>query len=185
LERIEAALQRSAWQLSVRNPAGALVGFVRVTSDLALNANLWDLTAHPADPQQEQLMIVLVYTTLHRLKRELSGCSISVAATPMAQEALKRHGFVVDPSDRDAIRRRRTKKPRRSRALTRVCRFLSHEHGVTRTPDTQNRNLMLYPTELHALTGAAPHGPYLSRQSAPDPFGCIAWSCASSAISRR
>ena len=97
LERIEAALQRSAWQLSVRNSAGALVGFVRVTSDLALNANLWDLTAHPADPQQEQLMIVLVYTTLHRLKRELSGCSISVAATPMAQEALKRHGFVVDP----------------------------------------------------------------------------------------
>ncbi len=97
LERIEAALQRSAWQLSVRNPSDALVGFVRVTSDLALNANLWDLTAHPADPQQEQLMIVLVHTTLNRLRRELSGCSISVAATPMTQEALKRHGFVVDP----------------------------------------------------------------------------------------
>ena len=26
----------------------------------------------------------------------------------------------------------------------------SHEHGGTRTPDPQNRNLMLYPTELHA-----------------------------------
>ena len=25
-----------------------------------------------------------------------------------------------------------------------------NEHGGTRTPDTQNRNLMLYPTELHA-----------------------------------
>ena len=25
-----------------------------------------------------------------------------------------------------------------------------HEHGGTRTPDSQNRNLMLYPTELHA-----------------------------------
>ena len=25
-----------------------------------------------------------------------------------------------------------------------------HEHGGTRTPDPQNRNLMLYPTELHA-----------------------------------
>jgi hypothetical protein len=38
-----------------------------------------------------------VHTTLNRLRRELSGCSISVAATPMTQEALKRHGFVVDP----------------------------------------------------------------------------------------
>ncbi len=26
------------------------------------------------------------------------------------------------------------------------------EHGGTRTPDPQNRNLMLYPTELHAQT---------------------------------
>jgi hypothetical protein len=28
------------------------------------------------------------------------------------------------------------------------------EHGGTRTPDTQNRNLMLYPTELHAQSQA-------------------------------
>ena len=97
LERLAAALQRSAWQLSLRNHAGALVGFVRVTSDLALNANLWDLSADPADPEQEQLMIVLVHSALSRLRRELPGCSISVAAAPMAQEALKRHGFVVDP----------------------------------------------------------------------------------------
>jgi hypothetical protein len=94
---LEAALQRSTWQLSVRDASGALVGFVRVTSDLALNANLWDLSAHPGDAQQEQLMTVLVYTALSRLWRELPGCSISVAAAPMAQEALKRHGFVVDP----------------------------------------------------------------------------------------
>jgi len=97
LARLEAALERSSWQLSVRNSADQLVGFVRVTSDLALNANLWDLSAHPADPQQERLMIVLVHTALSRLRRELPGCSISVAAAPMAQEALKRHGFVVDP----------------------------------------------------------------------------------------
>jgi hypothetical protein len=96
-ERIQAALQRSDWQLSVRNPGGVLVGFVRVTSDLALNANLWDLTAHPEESEQAQLMIVLVHTALNRLRRELPGCSISVAAAPMAQEALKRHGFVLDP----------------------------------------------------------------------------------------
>ena len=28
-----------------------------------------------------------------------------------------------------------------------------YEHGGTRTPDSQNRNLMLYPTELHAQRG--------------------------------
>ena len=97
LERLAAALQRSAWQLSLRNAGGALVGFVRVTSDQALNANLWDLSADPADPEQAQLMIVLVHGALSRLRRELPGCSISVAAAPMAQEALKRHGFMVDP----------------------------------------------------------------------------------------
>ena len=30
---------------------------------------------------------------------------------------------------------------------------LIYEHGGTRTPDPQNRNLMLYPTELHAQQG--------------------------------
>ena len=97
VDRLAAALQRSAWQLSLRNPHGALVGFVRVTSDLALNANLWDLSIDPAEPDQEQLMIVLVHSALSRLRRELPGCSISVAAAHMAQAALKRHGFVVDP----------------------------------------------------------------------------------------
>ena len=47
---------------------------------------------------------------------------------------------------------------------------------------------MLYPTELHAQDlgfaagSRSPHGLYLSRQTALDPFGCIAWSCASSVI---
>jgi predicted GNAT family N-acyltransferase len=96
-ERLGLALERSSWQLSVRNGAEALVGFVRVTSDQALNANLWDLCVDPADPEHAQLMQVLVQTALGRLRRELPGCSISVAAPPAAQEALRRHGFVVDP----------------------------------------------------------------------------------------
>ena len=97
LARLEAALARSAWQLCLRDGGGQLVGFARVTSDLALNANIWDLTAHPAAPERDQLLLVLVHAVLQRLRRELPGCSISVAAAPMAQEALKRHGFVVDP----------------------------------------------------------------------------------------
>ena len=97
LERLQRALERSAWQLTVRDGAGALVGFVRATSDLALNANLWDLAADPADPSQPQLLLVLVHTALARLRRDLPGCSISVAALPAALQPLRHQGFVVDP----------------------------------------------------------------------------------------
>ena len=96
-ERLQRALECSVWQLSIRNPSGGLVGFVRATSDLALNANLWDLCADPADPGRDQLLLVLVYSSLTRLRRELPGCSISVAALPEALEPLRRQGFVVDP----------------------------------------------------------------------------------------
>jgi len=97
VERLQRALERSTWLLCVRNPDGLLVSFVRATSDLALNANLWDLCADPADPARDQLLLVLVYTALTRLRRELPGCSISVAALPEAIEPLRRQGFVVDP----------------------------------------------------------------------------------------
>ena len=96
-ERLRRALERSSWQLSLRNGAGALVGFVRVTSDLALNANLWDLAADPGEPDRGQLLLVLVHTALNRLRRDLPGCSISVAALPEAVEPLRQQGFVVDP----------------------------------------------------------------------------------------
>jgi hypothetical protein len=96
-ERLQAALERSTWQLHVRNPDGSLVGYVRATSDLALNANLWDLAADPLDPHRPQLLLVLAHTALLRLRRELPGCSISVAAPPEALDALRSQGFVVDP----------------------------------------------------------------------------------------
>lgn len=95
--RLEQALARSNWQFSVRNPNGVLVGFVRATSDLALNANLWDLSADPADPAQAQVLLVIVHAAMGRLRRELPGCSISVAAPSVALDALKQNGFVVDP----------------------------------------------------------------------------------------
>jgi hypothetical protein len=40
---------------------------------------------------------VLVHAAMTRLRRELPGCSISVAAPALALEALKQSGFVVDP----------------------------------------------------------------------------------------
>ena len=96
-ERWQRVLERSIWHLAVESPAGELVGFVRATSDLALNANLWDLCADPADPGQGEILAVLVHGALGRLRRELAGCSISLSAPPEALTALERHGFAVDP----------------------------------------------------------------------------------------
>ncbi|MFM7360473.1 MAG: N-acetyltransferase [Cyanobium sp.] len=96
-ERWQRVLERSAWQLLMLDPQERTVGFVRVTSDQALNANLWDLLADPADPARDEVLTALVHTSLARLRRELSGCSISLAAAPEALQALTSAGFVVDP----------------------------------------------------------------------------------------
>ena len=96
-ERWQRVLERSIWHLAVESSEGELVGFVRATSDLALNANLWDLCSDPADPAQGEILAVLVHGALGRLRRELAGCSISLSAPSEALTALERHGFAVDP----------------------------------------------------------------------------------------
>ncbi|MFM7455356.1 MAG: N-acetyltransferase [Cyanobacteriota bacterium] len=96
-ERWARVLERSLWHIGVSDGADQLVGFVRITSDLALNANLWDLCADPGDPQHQGVLLVLVHAALTRLRRDLGGCSISLSAPPAALEALQRHGFIVDP----------------------------------------------------------------------------------------
>ena len=96
-QRWQATLACSAWHLSVTDPRGRTVGFVRATSDQALNANLWDLLSDPADPARSEVITALVRTALGRLRRELGGCSISLSAPPEALEILSRVGFVVDP----------------------------------------------------------------------------------------
>lgn len=95
--RWQRVLQCSGWYLTVRNDQDQLVGFLRATSDQALNANLWDLLTDPSDPARPEVLHVLVQAGLQRLRRELGGCSISVSAPPEALEALRRAGFVVDP----------------------------------------------------------------------------------------
>ncbi|MEB3262156.1 MAG: N-acetyltransferase [Cyanobacteriota bacterium] len=96
-ERWGLVLERSLWHLAVVNPQDHWVGFIRATSDLALNANLWDLSADPGDSHQGTVLLALVHGALARLRRELSGCSISLSAPPEAIGALERHGFLVDP----------------------------------------------------------------------------------------
>ena len=96
-ERWRLALERSSWHLAICREDGVLVGFVRVTSDLALNANIWDLLVDLEDPAWEEVMTALVQTALARLRREMAGCSVSLAAPPTSINALTRAGFVVDP----------------------------------------------------------------------------------------
>lgn len=90
-------IRQSAWHMVVVDPRGTWVGFLRATSDQALNANLWDLLSSPGDPARQEVIRALVGAALQRLRRELSGCSISISAPPEALAALGQSGFVIDP----------------------------------------------------------------------------------------
>ena len=68
--RWQEVLAHSAWHFGVLAPDGRLVGFVRATSDRALNANLWDLVTDPADPARSE---VLASTGPQRRSRGCGG----------------------------------------------------------------------------------------------------------------
>ena len=96
--KLELALKRSDFYLALLQQASDdLVGFVRVTSDKGLNANLWDLVAEPGD-QQEKYMSIVVFKAIEIIRRELPGCSISVAAPLISLDSLKANGFLLDPN---------------------------------------------------------------------------------------
>lgn len=91
------AIKRSVYHLSIfEESTGALVGFVRATTDYGLNANLWNLVARPGD-NQGSFLAVLVDRTLSVLRRDYPGCSISIAASASSLKALQDHGFLIDP----------------------------------------------------------------------------------------
>lgn len=90
-------IRHSAWHMAIQNPEGIWVGFIRATSDRALNANLWDLLSVPEDPARQEVIQTLVASALDRLRREFSGCSISISAPAEAITALQTAGFVIDP----------------------------------------------------------------------------------------
>ena len=96
--KLELALKSSEFYLTLlQKTSENLVGFVRVTSDKGLNANLWDLVAEPGD-QQEKYISIMVFKAIEIIKRELPGCSISVAAPLISLKALKANGFLLDPN---------------------------------------------------------------------------------------
>tara|TARA_Y100001968_G_scaffold275242_1_gene268852 strand:- start:58 stop:513 length:456 start_codon:yes stop_codon:yes gene_type:complete len=96
--KLESALENSDFYLTLLQKSSEnLVGFVRVTSDKGLNANLWDLVAEPGD-QQGKYMSIIVFKAIEIIRRELPGCSISVAAPLISIQALKANGFLLDPN---------------------------------------------------------------------------------------
>ncbi len=96
--KLELALKSSAFYLTlIQKTTDNLVGFVRVTSDKGLNANLWDLVAEPGD-QQEKYISIMVFKSIEIIRRELPGCSISVAAPLITRKAFQANGFLLDPN---------------------------------------------------------------------------------------
>ena len=96
--KFELALKNSDFYLTLlQKTSENLLGFVRVTSDKGLNANLWDLVAEPGD-QQEKYMSIVVFKAIEIIRRELPGCSISVAAPLISLNPLKANGFLLDPN---------------------------------------------------------------------------------------
>ena len=96
--KLELALKSSEFYLTLlKKTSDDLVGFVRVTSDKGLNANLWDLVAEPGN-EQEKYMSILVFKAIEIIRRELPGCSISVAAPLISLNPLQANGFLLDPN---------------------------------------------------------------------------------------
>jgi len=97
-KKLELALRNCDFSLALlQKTSNSLVGFVRVTSDKGLNANLWDLVAEPGT-QQETFMSIVVFKAIEIIRRELPGCSISVAAPLISLDPLKANGFLLDPN---------------------------------------------------------------------------------------
>ena len=92
------AIQKSNFFFTIQNKLkNKLYGFVRVTSDMGLNANLWNLSALPCNNQQLYYSMLL-QVTLEKINREMPGCSISVQAPVSSFKSLEEIGFILDPN---------------------------------------------------------------------------------------
>ena len=97
-DKLYKAIKNSNFFFAISNESKRQVfGFVRVTSDRGLNANLWNLCAQPGKNQKLFYSIILSLT-LEKINREMPGCSISVQAPQSSFDSLKEIGFVLDPN---------------------------------------------------------------------------------------
>ena len=98
IQSLSEAIKKSNFFFTIQNELkNKLYGFVRVTSDRGLNANLWNLSALPGDNQQLYYSILL-QVTLEKINREMPGCSISVQAPASSFISLEENGFILDPN---------------------------------------------------------------------------------------
>jgi len=98
IKALSEAIQKSNFYLTIESESNnKLYGFVRVTSDRGLNANLWNLSAAPGDNQQ-LFYSILIQVTLEKINREMPGCSISVQAPISSFKSLEDSGFILDPN---------------------------------------------------------------------------------------
>ena len=98
IKPLSEAIKKSSFYFSIQNELkDKLYGFVRVTSDKGLNANLWNLSAAPGNSQKLYYSILL-QVTLEKINREMPGCSISVQAPSSSFQSLEEIGFIIDPN---------------------------------------------------------------------------------------
>ena len=98
MKKISVAIKNSNFFFSIQSKfRKKLYGFVRVTSDRGLNANLWNLSAEKGN-NQNLFYSVLLQAALEKINREMPGCSISVQAPVSAFKSLEEIGFILDPN---------------------------------------------------------------------------------------
>ena len=97
-QKISLAIKNSNFFFTIQSKFNnKLYGFVRVTSDRGLNANLWNLSAEKGK-NQNLFYSVLVQSALEKINREMPGCSISVQAPVSSFKSLEESGFILDPN---------------------------------------------------------------------------------------
>ena len=98
IKPLSEAIQKSNFFFTIQNEIkNKLYGFVRVTSDKGLNANLWNLSAATGN-NQNLFYSILLQVTLEKINREMPGCSISVQAPVSSLKSKEQSGFIIDPN---------------------------------------------------------------------------------------
>ena len=98
IKPLSKAIKKSNFFFTIQNELNnKLYGFVRVTSDKGLNANLWNLCAAKGE-NQKLYYSILLQVTLEKINREMPGCSISVQAPESSLKSLEESGFILDPN---------------------------------------------------------------------------------------
>ena len=98
VKALSIAIEKSNFFFTIQNQFKTKIfGFVRVTSDRGLNANLWNLCAERGN-NQELFYSVILQKTLEKINREMPGCSISVQAPVSSFKSLEENGFILDPN---------------------------------------------------------------------------------------